>query len=127
MAIDWAAEIEVRDLRKVTADIDADALDVQISDAIEFLYASVPHARRAVARKVVSSSAFIRVVCDLVLRKLGNLEGTSTESDGVYSYGLSATVASGDFWLPQKDRDIFGSVSAGIGSVSVGLDRGWGR
>lgn len=100
----------------------------QIDDAIAWIEAAHSCVKRRLASGLLPERAYMRIVIDMVLRVLRNPEGIKDENDGTYSYGLQATVASGNFWLTKDEKAILcGSTSSGVGSVGIALDRGWGR
>ncbi|MBS3177749.1 MULTISPECIES: hypothetical protein [unclassified Pseudoclavibacter] len=129
--IDWPQELHNRDRQKKLTPYSEDELKTELVDALDFVLAN----RRAlvvrrIATGALSLTSLTRIVCEVVLRKLTNLEGKTKESDGVYSFDLSPTVSSGDFWLPEKDRQVLDGADPGqqaVGTVSMSSDRGWGR
>lgn len=100
----------------------------QILDAQAWIDAQYPCVARRLLSGALPERAYVRVVADMVLRVLRNPDGLNNESDGTYSYGRNAAVASGNFWLTNAEKVILcGPESLVLGVATVGLDRGWGR
>ncbi|MDR1265930.1 MAG: phage Gp19/Gp15/Gp42 family protein [Propionibacteriaceae bacterium] len=127
--IDWAAEIEARAEPGLAGRFPTAFLARKAIDAAATIADMFPNAARRLKTGELSETTYRRIVCDAVLRQLRNPEGHRSESDGVYQYTASQTVASGDLWIPDKDKALLqGPVSSGApGSFGVGTDRGWGR
>jgi hypothetical protein len=104
-------------------------IGTQIQDAVD--YASSRWGSKIESRisaGSLSANLYKRTVADAVLRVIRNPEGYANESDGGYSYGLRASVASGNLWFTDSDIETLTGVrSVQVpGTMHVGLDRGWG-
>lgn len=68
-----------------------------------------------------------RTISDAVLRVLRNPEGHASENEGSYGYSNRASVASGNLWFTDSDIETLAGPerSVGIGTVGIGLHRGW--
>jgi hypothetical protein len=104
-----------------------DYVETKIADAVAYILDECPRVAARLREGTLSENNYKRVVADVVMRVVRNPEGLQTESEGGYSYGARASVASGDFWLSDRDRrTLNGSNPAmGLGTMSIGLDRGW--
>lgn len=102
-------------------------LETKIADAVALIIDECPSVPSRLASGALSESNYKRVVFDVVMRVVRNPSGMASESEGGYSYNTSRTVASGDFWLTDRDRrTLNGSrTRLGVGTVSIGLDKGW--
>jgi hypothetical protein len=102
-------------------------LETKIDDAIAYILDEVPRVAARLREGTLAENNYKRIVYDVVMRVVRNPEGLQTESEGGYSYGARASVASGDFWLSDRDRrTLMGANPAmGFGTVSIGLDKGW--
>jgi len=71
----------------------------------------------------LTENLYKKTIAEAVLRVIRNPEGYTTETEGNYSYGLRATVASGYLmFTPDNIEDLIGVESSGvIGSYSIGL------
>jgi len=125
--IDWYTEITARAEPGLLDEFDADFIVTKAEDAVAFIADSVPAAARRLASGKLTVRTYTRVVCDMVLRILRNPAGHRSEGDGVYNYTSAATVASGDLWLPDKDKALLTGpvVSAVPGTIRLGVQRGW--
>jgi hypothetical protein len=104
-------------------------LQVKIEDAIALVEGEYPIVASRLASGALSQQNFNRIIADVVFRVIRNPGGYVTEGEGGVSYGLRATVASGDLWLTDRDiRLLTGNAggSALPGTVSIGIDAGWG-
>lgn len=100
----------------------------KLLDAVAFILALVPSARRRLRTGRLGWRAFATVVCDVVLRIVRNPEGVQSEGDGTYQYTLRSTTASGDMWLKDDEKKLLaGASSSTVGTIAMGLDRGYGR
>ncbi|MGC8001615.1 hypothetical protein, partial [Salmonella enterica] len=68
-------------------------------DAVAWINDVVPAATLRLRAGTLNELTWIKTVCDVVFRVLRNPSGKQNESDGVYSYGINAAVASGNMWL----------------------------
>jgi hypothetical protein len=104
-----------------------DYLQVKIDDAIAFILDECRTVVERLRSGALNERNYKRVVADVVMRVVRNPEGLQTESEGGYAYGARASVASGDFWLSDRDRRTLlgANPSVGIGTMSIGLDAGW--
>ena len=104
-------------------------LETQISDAVDYADARwSAKIESRLAAGVLTEGLYKRVIADAVLRVVRNPAGLASENDGGYGYATRATVASGNLWFTSADEATL-TGSAGqtmLGTVGIGLDRGWG-
>lgn len=101
----------------------------KLAEALAMVDEQCPGVQQRLASGKLSQVTFTAVICDMVYRVVRNPDGFTDESEGNYSYGMSKLVASGDMWLSAKDKRRLmcpGAASMLPGTVSIGLDRGWG-
>jgi hypothetical protein len=104
-------------------------VETQIADAVD--YAAGRWGTTITSRLSggqLSANFYKRVIANAVLRVLRNPEGYTSESEGGYSYGLRATVSSGDLWFTDDEIAMLSGAGQTLGPTSfgLGLDRGWG-
>lgn len=104
-------------------------IDIKIADAVALILDECPTVPARLESGALSRNNYYRVVSDVVLRVLRNPGGLDSESEGGYSYSARATVASGDFWLTDRDRrTLLGLQSKRLpGTVGIDADYGWAR
>lgn len=67
-------------------------------------------------------TVLLTVVRRIVYRVLRNPKGYTSESEGEYSYGVNARVASGTIWVTDEDWDLLGvGARRRVGSHRLGL------
>jgi hypothetical protein len=105
-----------------------DFLETKIADAVALIVDESPGLADRLRSGALSRNNYERVVFDVVMRVFRNPGGMDSESEGGYSYSARNTVASGDFWLTDRDRRTLNGFSSpmSIGTVSMGVDAGWG-
>lgn len=124
---DWYDELEKRDAEGLLANLPAEYVKTKAMDAVAWIDSVVPAAAFRRASGQLTRRTWIKTVTDVVMRVFRNPTGKQSESDGVYSYGVSQTVASGDMWLTKNDlAALNGSDETVPGTFSVGLHGGWG-
>lgn len=104
-------------------------VDTQIADAVDYVagrWGTSITSRLSGGQLTVN--LYKRVIANAVLRVLRNPEGYTSESEGGYSYGLRATVSSGDLWFTDDEIAMLSGAGDTLapGSFGIGLDWGWG-
>lgn len=94
MAYATPADVEARLGRELD---EAETLVVQtrLDDAELILKSRIPDLDQKIVEGVISEDAVVMVESEMVLRLVRNPEGYTSETDGNYSYQISAEVASG--------------------------------
>ncbi len=102
-------------------------LQTLIADVVALIVDECPRVPQRLAAGTLTANNYKRVVADAVKRILRNPDGMASESEGGYSYSTSAVVASGTYWLTDRDRRTLNGIVTGAvyGSVSLGVDGGW--
>lgn len=102
-------------------------LQTLIADVVALIVDECPRVPQRLASGTLSANNYKRVVADAVKRIVRNPDGMASESEGGYSYSTSAVVASGTYWLTDRDRRTLNGIPTGTvyGSVSLGIDGGW--
>jgi hypothetical protein len=105
-------------------------VETKVEAAVEFVLDECPAVVDRLLSGALSVVNYRRIVAEVALRVLRNVGGVKSESDTGYAIALDPLVASGTYWIPEKDRKtLLGVVtkSAPAGTVSIGLDAGWSR
>lgn len=103
-------------------------VETQIQDAADFARSRWrAQIESRLASGLLTENLYKRVIADAVLRVVRNPEGYQNESDGGYSYGLRAQVASGNLWFTEDDvATLAGVLTQSLpGTIGIALDRGW--
>ena len=104
-------------------------VETQIADAVDYVAGRWGTSITSrVSGGQLTVNLYKRVIANAVLRVLRNPEGYTSESEGGYSYGLRATVSSGDLWFTDDEIAMLSGAGDTLapGSFGIGLDRGWG-
>lgn len=124
----WLAELDKRDDEGILARYEEEFVKTKAGDAVAWINDVVPAAALRLRTGALSERTWIKTVCDVVFRVLRNPSGKQNESDGVYSYGINAAVASGNMWLTKDDlAALEGSTGVMPGTILLEAQRGWGR
>ncbi len=108
----------------------AEQIETQITDACDYVAGRWGTALQTrLSGGQLTANLFKRIIANAVLRVLRNPEGYTSESEGGYSYGLRATVSSGDLWFTDDEVAMLSGAGQTLapGSIAIGLDRRrWG-
>lgn len=121
-------EIQLRSEVVLTDSFSREYLETKIADAVALIVDECPTVPERLRSGALHPNNYKRVVFDVVMRVFRNPGGMDSESEGGYSYSARNTVASGDFWLTDRDRRTLTGFqsSMGIGTAGIGVDAGWG-
>ncbi|ASU81409.1 hypothetical protein CDO52_00200 [Nocardiopsis gilva YIM 90087] len=108
MALATAADVQARLNRPLTAE--EEQLAQTLLDDIESrIRARIPDLDERVAKDTNFRALVVQVEANAVLRVLRNPEGYRQETEGNYSYSLSAAVASGHLFVMDSEWDLLGA------------------
>lgn len=100
--------------------------DRKVDEAVRLLLRKCPGLLKKVEDGELDPEFVSDTVAKAVLRVIRNPEGFTNESEGNYSYGLGARVASGDIWYPDNELDALGcGGSSSMVPRSVRVKLGW--
>ena len=103
-------------------------IQTQIDDAVDFAdsrWGGVIESR--LSSGLLTPNLYKRTISDAVLRVTRNPGGIASENEGGYGISTRANVASGNLWFTPDDLANMCGVQTnlGVGTVGIGLDRGW--
>lgn len=106
-------------------------IQTQITDAVDFSESRwLARITARLASGALTSNLYKRTIADAVLRVMRNPGGLASENEGGYGYATRASVASGNLWFTDDDIQTLTGVRpkspGAVGTISVGLHRGWG-
>lgn len=104
-------------------------IEAQIADAVDYADSRwLARIESRLASGKLTPNLYKRTIADAVLRVARNPGGLASENEGGYGYSTRANVASGNLWFTADDiANLIGATGPSLpGTVSVGLDRGWG-
>lgn len=104
-------------------------LQIKLEEAIALISGECPTADLRRESGALPEITYKRIVADTVFGVTRNPGGFANESEGGVSYGLRASVASGEMWLSDRDIETLTGVAKKtpkFGTASIGVDNGWG-
>ncbi|NWJ71711.1 hypothetical protein HX744_14490 [Pseudonocardia sp. ICBG1122] len=107
MAYATTDDVLVRHLGEMTPEAEA-AIEVRLDDVEALIKVRIPDLQEKVSSGAINLSLVVLVESEAVLRLLRNPDGYTQETDGNYSYTLSAAVASGRLEIREDEWSLLG-------------------
>lgn len=120
MAYATVQDVEAR-LGRELDEAEAQVVSVRLEDAELILRTRVPDLDERIEDGRILEAAVVMIECEMVLRLVRNLEGYTAETDGNYSYQISASVASGRLSVLPSEWGLIG-IRGGIYTIATHLD-----
>jgi len=111
------------------SEYDETYVKTQIADAVDWSdarWSALIESR--LASGALTKNLYRRTIATAVLRVTRNPGGVTSENEGGYGIGVRADVASGNLWFTADEIANLIGVPTSLmpGTISLGLDRGWG-
>ncbi|GAA5156987.1 Gp19/Gp15/Gp42 family protein [Amycolatopsis dongchuanensis] len=98
----------------------------RLEDAERLIKARIPDLDAKVAAGTIDQGTVVMVEADMVLRLIRNPDGYTSETDGNYSYTISAAVASGTLEVRPDEWSLLG-ISGGVFVIAPRPRMPWER
>ncbi|HVV11581.1 Gp19/Gp15/Gp42 family protein [Amycolatopsis sp.] len=123
MAYATAQDVANRFIRPLDTD-EQRVVTTRLDDAERMLRRRVPDLADQIAAGTIDQGDVVMIEADMVLRLIRNPDGYKTETDGNYSYTISAEVASGRLQVLADEWALLG-VSGGAFVIAPQFELPW--
>lgn len=120
MAYASPADVNARLVGRNLDDEESAVVATRLDDAEELIRDRIPDLDHRIASGEIRERLLVMTEAEAVLRLIRNPDGYSQETDGNYSYSLSAAVASGRLEITQEEWSRLG-VRSGTGYVHTAI------
>lgn len=117
MAYADASDIEQR-LGRVLDESEQQIVETRLDDAEELIFFRIPDLAQKIADGKIRERLVVMVEAEAVMRLIKNPEGFTSETDGNYTYQISARVASGRLTIEDDEWKLLG-VRSSVGMVQT--------